>query len=108
MSKEAVERTILDFHPGHTVRCGERVSLGKADSQTAVFYGYVTYPVDIAAGRPGIIALAYAEDIRVLPEGLAEKVAARLIPMSGTFDALYQRFQSMRFLQDRVHGEWDV
>lgn len=136
MTKESIERTILNFHPGYTVKRGGRVDYGQVDKDKTVFYAHVTYPVrftysdeqpyligrwttqpvialelpevDIATGKPAVIALAYEADIRALPDGLAEKVAAHLNQVQQDFDTLYASLRNRPLLVDRVYGEWEV
>lgn len=134
MAQEAVERTILNFYPGHSVRRDERIDYGQVDKATTLFYAHITYPVrcitideqphiigrwttqpvvaierseiDIATGKPAIIALVYAADIRALPQDLMERVANRL-NKEQSFDTLYEQLRSNPVLPKRVHGEWD-
>lgn len=123
MKQEAVERTILDFHPVEPVRIGERLFLGQVGPGINIFYGDVTYPrrftgsndepfiigrlttqpvvalelegkIDCATGKFPIIPLAYVSNIRGLPHGLPEKIAAHL-----------ENWQSLR---RQITGEWEV
>lgn len=122
MAQEAIERTILSFHPEEGASCHEEQKLGRVEGTVfEAVYGIFPYQMRVTTlpGEPLISAwtrqpvlaligrregangvlekyrtLAYPSDIRSLPEGVAERLAANL-----------DNWQSLR---RRITGEWEV
>ncbi len=122
MAQEAIEKTILTFSPQKGVSCYEKRDLGRVEGTPfEVVYGVFPYqrrvitlpdePLIPVWTRQPVIALvergqreervveeyrtlAYASDIRLLPEGVAEKLAAHL--------------ENWNSLRRQITGEWEV
>lgn len=121
MAQEAIERTILTFNPEKGVSCYEKRDLGRVKGTPfGAVYRILPYQQRVInlPGEPLIAAwtsqpvvalkevlqddtpatryktLAYASDIRSLPDGIAEKLAAHL-----------ENWQSLR---RKITGDWDV
>lgn len=122
MIQEAIEITILSFHPEDGVSCYEEQKLGRVEGTVfEAIYGIFSYqmrvpdlpdePLIAAWTRQPVLALTergdqqngvaakyrtlvYPSDIRSLPEGVAEKLVAHL--------------ESWQSLKRQITGEWDV
>ncbi len=121
MAQEAIERTILEFHPQKGVSCDREEGLGRiAGTSFEAVYRILPYQqrVTSLSGEPFIATwtsqpvvalkevlqgdtpvtryktLAYASDIRSLPDGVAEKLAAHL--------------ENLHSLTRKIFGEWEV
>lgn len=121
MEQEAIERTILTFYPEKGVSYDDKKNLGEIKGTPfEAVYEILLYQQRVInlPGEPLIAAwtsqpvvalkevlqgvtpavryktLAYASDIRSLPDGVAERLASHL--------------ESWQSLRRKITGEWDV